>query len=112
MISMREYREILDMYSDWVEGKILTKGNDRIFENTLGLVGEAGEVAEKVKKMLRDKARYSNEELLKELGDVLFYTTALANLYGGTLKSIIELNMERLDGRMDRGTLRGFGDNR
>ena len=42
MISMREYREILDMYSDWVEGKILTKGNDRIFENTLGLVGETG----------------------------------------------------------------------
>jgi NTP pyrophosphatase (non-canonical NTP hydrolase) len=62
--------------------------------------------------MLRDKARYSNEELLKELGDVLFYTTALANLYGGTLKSIIELNMEKLDGRMDRGTLRGSGDNR
>ena len=104
MISMREYREILDMYSDWVEGKILTKGNDRIFENTLGLVGEAGEVAEKVKKMLRDKARYSNEELLKELGDVLFYTTALANLYGGTLKSIIELNMEKLDGLLDAAT--------
>lgn len=112
MISMREYREILDTYSDWVEGKILTKGNDRIFENTLGLVGEAGEVAEKVKKMVRDKARYSNDELLNELGDVLFYTTALANLYGGTLKSIIELNMEKLDGRMDRGTLRGSGDNR
>ena len=112
MISMREYREILDTYSDWVEGKILTKGNDRIFENTLGLVGEAGEVAEKVKKMVRDKARYSNDELLNELGDVLFYTTALANLYGGTIKSIIELNMEKLDGRMDRGTLRGSGDNR
>lgn len=112
MISMREYREILDTYSDWVEGKILTKGNDRIFENTLGLVGEAGEVAEKVKKMVRDKSRYSNEELLNELGDVLFYTTALANLYGGTLKSIIELNMEKLDGRMERGTLRGSGDNR
>ena len=79
---------------------------------TLGLAGEAGEVAEKVKKMLRDKARYSNEDLLNELGDVLFYTTALANIYGGTLKSIIELNMEKLDGRMERGTLRGSGDKR
>jgi NTP pyrophosphatase (non-canonical NTP hydrolase) len=112
MMSFKEYKEYLDMYSDWVEGKILTKGNDRIFENTLGLVGEAGEVAEKVKKMLRDKARYSNEDLLHELGDVLFYTTALANIYGGTLKSIIELNMEKLDGRMERGTLRGSGDKR
>ena len=112
MISMREYRELLDMYSDWVEGKILTKGNDRIFENTLGLVGEAGEVAEKVKKMLRDKARYSNEELLKELGDVLFYTVALANIFGGNLRKVMEMNMAKLDDREQRGVLKGSGDNR
>ena len=35
MMSFKEYKEYLDMYSDWVEGKIMTKGNDRIFENTL-----------------------------------------------------------------------------
>ena len=43
---------------------------------------------------------------------MLFYTTALANIYGGTLKSVMELNMEKLDGRVERGTLRGSGDKR
>ena len=99
-------------YSYWVEEKILTQGKDRLVENVLGLVGEAGEVAEKVKKMVRDNKSINQKDIVKELGDVLFYTTALANIYGGTLKSIIELNMEKLDGRMERGTLRGSGDKR
>ena len=66
-------------YSYWVEGKITTKGETRLVENALGLVGEAGEVAEKVKKYLRDNTKVNQKEIVKELGDVLFYTTALAN---------------------------------
>ena len=99
-------------YSQWVEGKMLTKGMDRQIENTLGLVGEAGEVAEKIKKVIRDQNRFTNEEILKELGDVLFYTAALANFYGGTLQQVAEMNIEKLDSRQKRGTLKGSGDNR
>jgi len=101
-----------EIYSDWVEKKILTSGNDRLYENTLGLVGEAGEVAEKMKKLLRDSSRFTNEEIMKELGDVVFYATALANIYGKGLREVIDLNMKKLDDRQKRGKLKGSGDNR
>jgi len=99
-------------YSLWVENKIMTSGDDRLVENTLGLVGEAGEVAEKVKKLIRDKSRFSKDEIIKELGDVVFYVTALANYYGSDLQAVIDMNIEKLDGRESRGTLHGSRDNR
>lgn len=99
-------------YSQWVEGKILTKGYTRQVENTLGLVGEAGEVAEKLKKSFRDNAVLDKEDMMKELGDVLFYVAALANLYGGTLQEVAELNVSKLESRQKRGVLQGSGDNR
>ena len=105
----------VDYYSDWVENKILTVGFDRVIENTFGLVGETGEVAEKIKKLIRDDkdAIYVPDvKIMNELGDVLFYVTALANIYGDGLTDLIARNMEKLDGRQERGTLRGSGDNR
>ena len=99
-------------YSTWVEAKIITSGKDRLIENTLGLVGEAGEVAEKVKKLIRDENKFSPDDIAKELGDVIFYATALANYYGHTLTSVIEMNVNKIDGRVARGTLQGSGDNR
>ena len=101
-----------DFYSGWVEKKILTKDQERLVENTLGLVGEAGEVAEKMKKLVRDSTRFSNEEIMKELGDVVFYATALGNIYGRGLQEILELNIQKLDDRQKRNKLRGSGDNR
>lgn len=101
-----------DLYSAWVEKKILTSGQDRLVENTLGLVGEAGEVAEKIKKLIRDSNRFHNEEIMKELGDVVFYATALANIYGRGLQEVLQLNIEKLDDRQKRGKLKGNGDNR
>ena len=101
-----------DYYSGWVEKKILTEGQERLYENTLGLVGEAGEVAEKMKKLVRDSSRFSNEEIMKELGDVVFYATALGNIYGRGLQEILELNIQKLDDRQKRNKLRGSGDNR
>jgi NTP pyrophosphatase (non-canonical NTP hydrolase) len=99
-------------YSQFVEDKILTKGRDRLIENTLGLAGEAGEVSEKIKKLFRDKNKFSDEDILKELGDVLFYTVALANIFGGNLRKVMEINMAKLDDREQRGVLKGSGDNR
>jgi len=101
-----------DLYSAWVEKKIMTEGQARLVENTLGLVGEAGEVAEKIKKLIRDSSRFQNEEIMKELGDVVFYATALANIYGKGLQEVIELNIAKLDDRQRRGKLKGSGDNR
>ena len=99
-------------YSQFVEDKMLTKGRERLVENTLGLSGEAGEVSEKVKKLFRDKDKFKDEDILKELGDVLFYTVALANILGGNLRKVMEMNMAKLDDREQRGVLKGSGDNR
>ena len=99
-------------YSQFVEDKVFTKGRDRLVENTLGLTGEAGEVAEKIKKLFRDSSKFSDEEVLKELGDVLFYVTALSNIFGGNLRKTMEMNMAKLNDREQRGKLKGSGDNR
>lgn len=82
---------------------------------TLGLAGEAGEVAEKIKKLLRgDPITESfNEDVIKELGDVLFYLTWLANYHGYTIEQVMAANILKLIDRQERnGTLRGDGDNR
>jgi NTP pyrophosphatase (non-canonical NTP hydrolase) len=99
-------------YSDWVEGKMMTEGHIRLMENTLGLMGEAGEVAEKIKKSLRDGATVNPDDIMKELGDVAFYVTGLANFFGGSLATTLVMNMDKLESRAKRGTLKGSGDNR
>jgi len=99
-------------YSKWVENKIVTEGKERLVENVLGLVGEAGEVAEKVKKMIRDGTKVVPMDIIKELGDVVFYCTALANHVGYDLTTVLEINLVKLNGRVERGTIQGSGDNR
>jgi|SRR3989344_532812 len=83
---------------------------------TMGLVGEAGEVAEKVKKIYRDHGGVVNdthkEDIKKELGDVLWYVAQLAHELGLSLSEIAEHNLEKLFSRKDRGVLGGSGDNR
>jgi NTP pyrophosphatase (non-canonical NTP hydrolase) len=111
MITARDMKDMIDMYSQFVEDKMITKGRERLIENALGLTGEAGEVSEKIKKLFRDN-RIDDDAVLKELGDVLFYTVALSNIFGGSLVKIIELNMEKLNARVKNGTLQGSGDNR
>ena len=99
-------------YSYWVEGKVITIGEKRLVENTLGLVGEAGEVAEKIKKMLRDYTKVTPDDIIKELGDVVFYATALANYFNSDLTEVLQTNMDKLNSRAKRGVIKGSGDNR
>jgi len=99
-------------YSYWVEDKIVTEGDTRLVENTLGLVGEAGEVAEKIKKYFRDNTKVSQKEIIKELGDVVFYATALSNYFYSNLSEVMQTNMDKLNDRARRGTIKGSGDNR
>ncbi len=82
----------------------------------LGLAGEAGEVAEKVKKIFRDENGEVSEtkrlELQKELGDVLWYVAQLATEFGLQLDDVARHNLEKLRSRQERGALHGDGDNR
>src|SRR5210317_1290563 len=98
-------------YSYWVEGKIVTEGETRLVENTLGLVGEAGELAEKIKKLLRDSSKINPDDIIKELGDVVFYATALANYFHSDLTEVLQTNMDKLNSRARRGVIKGSGDN-
>lgn len=82
----------------------------------LTLAGEAGEVSEKVGKLLRDKDGAlepdDKKELVKELGDVLWSVANIACELDVTLGTIGEINIEKLKSRKDRGKLKGSGDNR
>jgi NTP pyrophosphatase (non-canonical NTP hydrolase) len=82
----------------------------------LGLCGEAGEVAEKVKKTIRDDGGALSDErreaLSRELGDVLWYLSQLATEAGLDLEEIAAANLDKLLSRQERGVLRGSGDNR
>jgi NTP pyrophosphatase (non-canonical NTP hydrolase) len=91
------------------------KDNNFVYP-TLGLSGEAGEVAEKIKKVLRDKNGVVDEvikaDLAKELGDVLWYLTQIATELGLSLDEIAETNITKLVDRQERNKLKGSGDDR
>ena len=88
----------------------------RILYPALGLAGEAGEVANKVKKLIRDgpegRPEDWREQIASEIGDVLWYCAALATDLNMQLGMIASLNEKKLHDRMDRGKLNGSGDNR
>lgn len=92
-----------------VETAIFPKGNALVYL-TLGLAGEAGEVANKIKKVIRDDA--PTDEIAAELGDVLWYIAVLADHLGEDLNTIAGDNLYKLSQRAAKGTLQGSGDNR
>jgi len=89
---------------------------DNLTYPALGLCGEAGEAAEKVKKALRDDGGVLTDErraaLGAELGDVLWYVAQLATEAGIDLDTIADENLSKLLSRQERGVLAGSGDTR
>lgn len=87
-----------------------------IYYPTLGLAGESGEIADKVKKILRDDGGTltdaRREAITKELGDVLWYCAALARELGTNLEAVAQGNIDKLAARIERNTVHGSGDDR
>lgn len=88
----------------------------KIIYPTLGLTGEAGEVADKVKKVIRDNNQEFDDDrrqaIALEVSDVLWYVATLANDLGYTLQEIAEMNYAKLKSRQERGKIGGSGDER
>ena len=81
----------------------------------LGLTGESGEVAEKVKKMIRDGTELNivkKGEIALELGDVLWYIANLAHEIGVSLETIAKTNIKKINNRAENDTIKGSGDQR
>lgn len=85
----------------------------------LGLASEAGEVAGKVKKAIRDGKNWTGEQrhdhlqaVQAEIGDVLWYVAELCTAYGLSLANVMHMNIQKLESRRDRGVIGGSGDNR
>lgn len=111
---MQQFNE----YTEFVKSMKVYPEKYAVIYPALGLGGEAGEIQEKVKKRLRgdNSDEQSNaqfrQELLKELGDPLWYITSLADDLGFTLQDVVDANVHKLTSRKERGVLKGSGDNR
>lgn len=106
----------LDAYQSKASSFATYPQDKAIIYLALGLNGEAGEVAEKVKKVIRDNNGEFNEdkikEILLELGDVLWYVSETARQLGFDLSFVAESNINKLQSRLDRDKLHGSGDHR
>ena len=106
----------LDMYQQVAKTTAIYPREQAIIYPTLGLTGEAGEVANKVKKIIRDGTSKNNENLVQEIsaeiGDCLWYISVLADDIGVKLSDIANNNLIKLENRKKKGTIHGSGDDR
>ncbi|HVW23068.1 MAG TPA: nucleoside triphosphate pyrophosphohydrolase family protein [Candidatus Saccharimonadales bacterium] len=96
---------------------IATEHNlETLYYRALGLANEAGEVAGKIKKIIRDRDGKIDDEyrhmITSEMGDVLWYLQALAEFFDIPLNDLAEENLAKLASRQKRGTIHGDGDKR
>ena len=96
------------------------RGNNLIYPS-LKLNGEAGEVAEKIGKLWRNTGEWPNPkemdeakklEIIKEMGDVLWYLAALADEFEIELDHVAQTNIAKLRDRRERNVIKSEGDNR
>lgn len=99
-------------YEQFVKSMKVYPEKHAIVYPALGLIGEAGEISEKVKKWLRGDKDLDKDALLSELGDPLWYITSLADDLGYTLQDVVDRNVEKLTSRKERNVLKGDGDSR
>lgn len=121
MLELNEYQKKAHMTADYPEGRICgtQTGVDTFVHYlypALGLAEEAGEVAGKYAKAIRDEEGVISEErkaaIVKELGDVLWFVAELATCLEVDLDLVAEMNLQKLASRKARGVIGGSGDNR
>jgi NTP pyrophosphatase (non-canonical NTP hydrolase) len=106
----------LDEYQKRALSTNINPGTHIFFDRMFGLVGEAGELADKVKKWIRDDNaewdKLDKHMMMDELGDVLWYVATIAETLGYALDEVAQHNIDKLASRKNRGKLSGAGDNR
>ena len=113
-----KYKKVsdLDMYQKVALTTAIYPREQAIIYPTLGLTGEAGEVANKVKKIIRDGSNSKDEKLVSEIkaeiGDCLWYIAVLANDFDIKLSDIASANLIKLENRKKNNTIHGSGDER
>lgn len=104
-------------YQDETEKHAIYPGKGHNFLYPLvGIMGEAGEIAEKIKKIWRDKENIISAEdrleITKEIGDVLWYLSQLSTELGIEFNEVAETNIKKIQSRLERQQINGSGDNR
>jgi NTP pyrophosphatase (non-canonical NTP hydrolase) len=106
----------LDDYQQKALSTNINPGTHIFFDRMFGLVGEAGEMADKVKKWIRDDEadwdKLDKDMMVSELGDVLWYVATLADTLGYKLDEVAKKNVTKLADRQKRQALAGSGDTR
>lgn len=103
-------------YQKWSKSTAIYKPEGAIPYLTLGLVGEAGEVANKVKKVLRDNDSIMTPEVVEkigdEIGDTMWYVARLLDELGLDIREVLQKNHDKLEDRKARNVIQGSGDKR
>jgi NTP pyrophosphatase (non-canonical NTP hydrolase) len=114
-MNLNEYQKQA-LTTDSFGGKNVPVTDPAFVAKILGLVGEAGEVAEKFKKIIRNKSGKMDEtdrqEVIKELGDLLWYISVMSHYLGADLDEVAKNNLAKLADRHSRGVIKSSGDNR
>ena len=115
MITQEDINAMSDLDFDTYQRQAVTTAiypsTAQVIYPAMGLANEAGEVLGKVKKIIRD-GTFNRDDIVDELGDVLWYAAALARDLNVDLATVARGSLAKVTGRQQRGTLQGSGDKR